>query len=305
MIVDLMILAIRLVTPIILASIGAMFCEKSGIMNLGIDGMMLAGAFVAMLGSYYFENAWFGVLLGILAGVAVGFIHAVITVEFGGNQTISGLGINLFVTGITGFLIRAIFNTTISPTVASVQRTDILAGIPVIGTKLAQISPITYITFLLIPVVWYVMGKTIFGLRVDAVGDDPKTIETAGVIPWNYRYLCILICGALAGLGGSYLSIGQMNRFSIDMTAGRGMIALVAVKMGKWKALGILGATLFFGVFDALQVQMQINNVLSLPTDIIQTIPYVCAFIMLVMVPNQNIAPKAMGTPYVKNKYKI
>lgn len=302
----LLVVAIRLVTPVMVASVGAMFCERSGITNLGLDGMLSIGAFAAMMGSLWTGSAVAGVLFGVAGGAVIGLLHAVITIEFGGNQTISGLGINIFVGGLTAFIVRGLFNgSSISASVASLPSTGILAGIPLVGGYLAQLSPLTYVAFLMVPLAWYAMERTSIGLRIKAAGDDPATLETVGVSPWRIRYLCVILCGALAGFGGAYLSIGHMNRFVVDMVAGRGMLALVAVKMGRWQPVGILLASLFFGFFDGLQLQLQVSQALPIPPELIQTIPYLLGFAALAVFSNADIAPKAMGIPYVKNKYKI
>lgn len=294
-----------MVTPVMVASTGALFCERSGIQNLGLDGMMLIGAFSAMMGSLATGNPWLGLVCGVAAGALVGLIHAVISIEFGGNQTISGLGINIFVGGLTAFVTKGLFSSSISAQVESIQTTNWLMGVPVLGKYLAQLSPLTYIAFLIVPVAWYMIEKMPFGLRIKAAGDDPTTLETSGANPWRIRYICVIICGALAGFGGAYLSIGQMNRFVCDMVAGRGMLALVAVKMGRWKPVGILAASLFFGFFDGVQLQLQVSQIFPIPPELIQTLPYLLGFLALAVFSDTNVVPLSIGVPFVKNKYKV
>ena len=295
---------IRLVTPVMIASVGVMFCERCGVQNLGIEGMISFGAFAAFITSYFTGNAWLGVLGGMAVGALIGLLHSVISVEFGGKQALSGLGINLLASGFTAYMIRTLFNSTISEQAESIQQTPVLENIPVIGGLLSQFSPLTYLGFILVPIAFILIEKTTFGLRVKAAGDRPVTLETAGVNLWNLRHLCVMLCGALGGLAGAYLSIGQMNRFVNGMVASYGMLALVAVKMGNWKPFAILFSSLLFGFCDALQLQLQISQTLPIPTEIIQMLPYAVGFAILAIFSNQSAAPTSIGVPYIKNKYR-
>ncbi len=297
---------IRLTIPIILMALGNMFCERAGIMNLGAEGMMIAGAFGAVAGSYLFGNAWMGVLLAILCSIAIAALHSLISVEFGGAQNISGLGLNMLAVGVTSFLSQAMFGSGISPQVASIQSSDFLKGIPFVGDFLSQFSPLAYICVIIIFVSWFVMSKTVVGMNIIAVGDDPKAAETAGINVWRLRHISVaLICGALAGLAGAYLSIGALSFFMEDMTNGKGMLAVIAVKMGKWNPKLIVIVALMFGFFDALQVQLQLNNPLNIAPELMQAIPYVAGIIALYLSSGSNVTPKSLRVPYVKNKYKF
>lgn len=296
---------LRLSVPVIITGLGNMFCEKVGVMNLGSEGMMISGAFGAAVASYYSGNAWVGVLVGIVCGMVVAGIHGLISVEFGGAQNISGLGLNALAAGLTSFFCRSIFGSGKSAVVSSIQSTKFLAGIPFIGDFLAQFSPIFYIMIVLFAICTYLMSKSVVGLRMTAVGDDPQTVETAGVNVWKLRHICVLVCGAFAGLAGAYLSVGQLNIFVEGMTMGKGMMAVIAVKMGRWNPKRIVLVALMFGFFDALQLQLQINNTLGMPTEIIQTIPFVVGIIALALDSNSVANPRAMRQPYLKNKYKF
>lgn len=296
---------IRLSVPVIITGLGNMFCEKVGVMNLGAEGMMIAGSFGAVLGAYLTGNAWLGVLCGIASGMVVAILHSIISVEFGGIQNISGLGLNMLAAGLTSFLCRALFGAGLSPTVASIQSTPILGNIPFIGGFLQQFSPITYIAVFLIFASWYLMSRTTMGLRMAAVGDDPQTVETAGINVWKMRHICVVVCGAFAGLAGAYLSIGQLNIFMEDMTMGKGMLAVIAVKMGRWEPKRIVLVALMFGFFDALQLQLQISGALGISPELIQTIPYVVGIVALAIDSVSDANPKALRVPYLKNKYKF
>lgn len=301
-----MVSLLRLSVPIILAAFGNMYCERAGIMNLGAEGMMIAGAFGAVLGAYYTGNPWLGVLCGILAGIIIAGLHSLMSVEYGGIQNISGLGLNTLAIGITAFFCQNIFGSGLSSSVPSIQTTEILAGIPLIGKFLRQFSPILYITIAVIFISWFVMKKTVLGTHIIAVGDDPKAAETAGIQVWKLRHLCVSVfCGGLVGLAGAYLSIGQLSFFMEDMTNGKGMLAVIAVKMGGWQPSRIVGVAMFFGLFDALQTQLQLNNVLGIAPELIQLLPYVAGLIALALTPNSDANPKALRQPYLKNKYKF
>lgn len=306
LITTMVISVLRLTVPIVLMALGNMFSERAGIMNLGAEGMMISSAFGAVAGAYFFGNPWLGVLTAILCSMLVAGIHSLISVEFGGIQNISGLGLNMLAVGMTSFFCRAIFNTGISPTVPSLQTSDFLKNVPLIGKVLVQFSPLAYLTLVIIAVCWFVMSKTVFGAHIVAVGDDPRTAETAGINVWRLRHFCVtVLCGALAGLAGAYLSIGQLSFFMEDMTNGKGMLAVIAVKMGRWSPKYIVAVALLFGFFDALQAQLQINNVLNIAPELIQTLPYVAGIVTMFFSSSSKETPRALRQPYVKNKYKI
>ncbi len=303
-IVFLMLLSVvRLSAPIFIAGIGNMYCERVGILNLGSEGMMLFGAFFAVLGSYYTGNPWIGVGCGLLAGLIIGALYGLLCSEFGGIHAIAGLGLNLFAGGITTFLCIAFFKSTISPSVPNLATSDLLAGIPIIGGFLSELSPIVYIGIVIASLSYAVIYKTPFGLRIIAVGDNPKVVETAGINVWKIKLTGAIICGVICGLAGSYMALGQLDRFVMNMISGKGMLAVIAVKMGKWNPIGIMGTALLLGLFDALQLQMQMGGV-PLPPEIIQIIPFVAGIIVLALQTSTDARPKALESIYLKNKYK-
>jgi len=283
-----------------------MFCERSGVMNLGAEGMMIAGAFGAVLGTYYFGNPWLGVLCGMLGSMVISSTHSLISVEFGGNQNISGLGLNTLAAGLASFFCRQLFGSGISASVDNLQRTAILAKVPVVGSFLSQFSPLAYICVLAVIVSSFVMRRTVLGTRIIAVGDDPVTAETAGINVWRLRHLCVcVLCGALAGLSGAYLSIGQLSFFQDNMTNGKGMLAVIAVKMGRWDPARIVLVAMMFGFFDALQTQMQLNNILNISPELIQMIPYIVGVAALMLSGESAAFPQSLRRPYLKNKYQF
>lgn len=295
---------IRLSVPIIIAGLGNMYCEKTGVMNLGAEGMMIAGAFGGVIGAYFSGSAWLGVLAGVLMGTVVGLLHSLICVEFGGIQNISGLGLNMLAAGITSFFCRTLFGNSLSPSVASLQASPALAKVPVIGHILMQFSPIAYLCILVIFLSWFLMKKMILGKHMTAAGDDPQTAITAGIQVWKIRHFGVITCGALVGLAGAYLSIGQLNIFMENMTNGKGMLAVIAVKMGRWEPKRIVAIALLFGLFDAVQIQLQFNNVLNLSPELIQTIPFILGLTALALDSASAANPTALTKPYLKSKYK-
>lgn len=304
-VITMLVSVIRLSVPVIITGLGNMFSEKAGIQNLGAEGMMISGAFGAAVISYFTGSAWLGVLGGIMFGAVIGFLHGLISVQFGGVQNISGLGLNMLAAGLTSFLCRSFFSSGYSPKVDAIQSTKLLEGIPVFGEVLSQFSPIVYIMVVLIFICWYIMKKTTLGLRITAVGDDPQTVETAGINVWRMRHICVVVCGCMAGLAGAYLAVGQLNIFVEGMTKGKGMLAVIAVKMGRWDPKRIVIVAVMFGFFDALQLQLQISNALGVPTEITQLIPYVVAIAALALDSTATTAPMALRVPYVKNKFKL
>jgi len=302
-IIAIIISILRLSVPVVITGLGNMFSVRAGIMNLGAEGMMITGAFCAVLGSYFTGNPWIGVICGVMGGMVIGLFHSLICVEFGGMQNISGLGLNMLAAGLTSFFCRSIYGTGFSPTVASIQKTGFLAKIPLIGNVLAQFSPIFYVLILLFLLCCFIVDKTVVGLRMNSVGFNPQMVETAGIDVWKLKHISVLVCGSLAGLAGAYLSIGQLNIFMEGMTMGKGMLAVIAVQMGRQQPQRILIIALIFGLCDALQLQLQINNV-GIAPELIQTIPYIAGITALAMDSSAGIAPRMMQ-PYLKNKYKF
>jgi simple sugar transport system permease protein len=295
---------LRLSVPVIITGLGNMYSVRAGIMNLSAEGMMISGAFFAVLGTWLTGNPWIGVLSGILGGVVVAAVHTGICVEFGGNQNVSGLGLNTLMAGVTSFFCRSLFGSAFSPMVASIQTTGFLSGIPFLGGFLSQFSPIFYIMILILAGCWFVVEKTVIGLRMNAVGFNPQMVETAGVNVWRLKHASVLICGALVGLAGAYLSIGQLNNFMEGMTMGKGMLAVIAVQMGRQQPLRIVAFALGFSFFDAVQIQLQINSI-GIPAQLIQTIPYVVGIATLAISSTSKAVAPRLLMPYLKNKYKI
>jgi simple sugar transport system permease protein len=234
---------LRLSTPLLLAALGGLYSERSGVINIALEGMMLAGAFTGAAVTYKTGSPWVGLLAGIVAGVVIAWIYALFTIKYKADQVVSGTAINILMVGLPGFLSGAFFLSTGStPQIPKEQ--------------LIPYSPIV-IAFVMVPVTWYVLFKTPFGLRLRAVGENPSAADAAGVSVGRIRYAGVLISGALAAIGGAYLSIGQSSLFTRNMTAGRGFIALAALIFGKWRPVQTMLACLLFGFTEALTIQIQ------------------------------------------------
>ncbi len=286
LIVSLLFSAIRLTTPMLLAALGGLYSERSGVINIALEGLMLAGAFTAATITHYTGNPWVGLAAAILAGALVALVHGVACIQFKADQVVSGTAINILFLGIPALLSGAFFESTgATPQLPKGQ--------------LIPMAPIV-LAFALVPVTWYVLYRTPFGLRLRAVGENPEAADTAGVDVSRVRYFGVILSGALAAIGGAYLSIGQSSLFARNMSAGRGFIALAALIFGKWRPVQTMLACLLFGFAEALSIQMQ--GVSQIPVQFIQLIPYVLTIVVLAGFIGHSQAPRALGLPYQKKR---
>ena len=291
---NMLMITLRMAVPLVIASIGSVLCERSGIINLGIEGMMLIGAFGAVVGAHFTGIAWLGVVTGIIAGGLFGLIHAVLCIKFRTNQSVSGVGINIFASGLTIVLCRAIWESDgSSGSVAQGSNVTVpgLSQIPVIGQFFEKQSPFLYITAVIVFVSWYVLYKTNIGLRLRTIGDHPKAAATAGVNVTKYRYICVILCGMLCGLAGAYLSVDQSNLFVKEMVAGRGFMALAATIFGGWNPAGSLLASLLFAFAQGIRITVD----LALPQRILQMVPYLLTLVVLIVFRRRAQGPQAAG----------
>lgn len=296
---------IRLTTPLLLAALGGMFSERAGVINIALEGLMLAGAFTAAAVTATTGSVFIGVLVGVVAGVALAAVHAVACIQFKADQVVSGTAINILMLGLPQLLSGAFFLSTGST--PQIPKENLLPTLNTfLGTQALDISLASIVAFALVPVSWYVLFRTPFGLRLRAVGENPAAADAAGVGVNQMRYTAVLISGALAALGGAYLSIGQSSLFTRNMTAGRGFIALAALIFGKWKPVPTMLACLLFGFTEALTNQIQgapwakLPSGEDIPTQFIQIIPYVLTIIVLAGFIGHSRAPRALGQPYEK-----
>jgi len=291
---------IRMATPIALAAIGGIFSERVGIVNIGLEGMMLMGAFSGVAVSFYTRNPWLGVLASIVIGGLLGLVHAILTITFKGDQIVSGTGINIFALGFTAYMSQIIWGSRgASDIVPSLTVIDIplLKDIPIIGDILGSHTPLVYVMMLLVVFSQILFFKTPLGLRLRAVGEHPAAADTAGISVTKMKYIGVIISGILAGLAGVFLSLGQLSLFTWGMTGGRGFIALAAMIFGGWMPLGALGASLLFGFADALQMRLQSLSIL--PSQIILMLPYIITVIILAGVVRKT-KPPSDYKPYDK-----
>jgi simple sugar transport system permease protein len=291
---------LRMATPIAYGALGGIFSERAGIVNIGLEGMMLTGAFTGVTVSYFIGNPWLGVLAAILVGGLLGLLHGVITVKFAGNQVVSGTGINIFALGFTAYMSQTIWGSRgASDTVQGLPYVSIpiLKDVPYVGEVIGTHTPLVYLLLIVVLVSFIVIFKTPFGLRIRAVGERPEAADTAGIDVYRTKYICLIISGMLAGLGGAFLSLGQLNLFTLGMTGGRGFIALAAMIFGKWMPFGAFGASVMFGFADALQMRLQALGLL--PPQIILMIPYVLTVVVLAGVIGRAVPPSDYK-PYVK-----
>jgi len=291
---------IRLATPLILAALGGMFSERSGVINIALEGKMLAGAFTAAAVTYAADaklgmgnaSPWIGLLAAIFAGLLIAWIYAVACIRFKADQVVSGAAINILMFGMPGFLSGAFFLS--SGSTPQLPKEHLIPWTPIV------------IAFAMVAVSWYVMYRTPFGLRLRSVGEKPEAADAAGVSVNRIRYSGVLIAGVLAGIGGAYLSIGQSSLFTRNMTAGRGFIALAALIFGKWRPIQTMLACLLFGFTEAISIQMQgavkLPSGEDIPVQFIQMVPYVLTIIVLAGFIGSSRPPKALGIPYQKEK---
>lgn len=277
---------VRLATPLLLAALGGLWSERSGVINIGLEGMLLAGAFTAAVVTHFVHNPWLGLAAAVLAGMLTALIHAFACITCKADQVVSGTAINILFLGLPALLSGALFESTgATPQIPKDQ--------------LLPVAPIV-LAFALVPVTWYVLNRTRFGLRLRAVGENPEAADTAGIRVDRVRYTGVILSGALAAIGGAYLSIGQSSLFTRNMSAGRGFIALAALIFGKWRPVQTMLACLLFGLAEAVTIQMQ--GVTPIPVEFIQIIPYVLTIVVLAGFIGLSRPPRALGLPYEKKR---
>jgi simple sugar transport system permease protein len=297
---------LRLSTPLILAALGGLFSERGGVINIALEGIMLAGAFTAAAITALVHNPWLGLAAAAAAGLFVALIHAVASIGFKANQVVVGTAINIMFLGVPALVSGALFDSTGSTPQLKREFTlpdwniPLIDRIPVLGELLSGHKPLVYFAIAMVPISYYMLFKTRFGLRLRAVGENPEAADTAGISVSTMRYSGVLISGLLAGLGGAYLSIGQNSLFTRNMTAGRGFIALAALIFGKWHPVGAFLACLLFGLADATAIRMQ--GVVQVPVEFIQIIPYVLTLVVLAGFIGRATPPRAIGVPYMKEE---
>ena len=289
---------LRVATPLVLCAMGGLFSEKSGIIDVGLEGKMLMAAFFAAATASLTGSAWAGVVAAIVAAEALALLHGFACITHRGNQVVSGIALNILAAGLTVVLGTAWFarGGQTPPLNDGERLTPIF--FPVAGDNV-----LVYGALLAVPFTWWLIARTRFGLRLRAVGEMPLAVDAAGVSVAWLRYRAVLLCGLFAGLAGAYLSIAQNAGFSRDMTAGQGFIALAAIIFGKWRPFPAFGACLVFGLLDAVAIRLQgvkVPGIGEVPVQLIQAMPYLLTLFLLAGFIGNAVAPKAAGVPYEK-----
>ncbi|MGE5559735.1 MAG: ABC transporter permease [Chloroflexota bacterium] len=289
--------AIRMTIPILLAALGTTFSERSGVVNIGIEGMMIAGTFWGAVGAYK-GGPLLGFLLAVIAAMVFAAIHAVVTIRFKVDQVISGTAINILAAGLSRFFSIMIFHmATTSPQVKAFPTISIplLKDIPGLGLMFRDLSPVILVAFALVPAAAYVLNRTVFGLRLRSVGENPLAADTLGINVNLMRYAGVIISGALAGLAGAFLAIEHTGVYLEGQTGGRGFIAMAAMIFGGWTPTGALAASLLFGLAQAVTLRVRIPGI---PYQFIQMLPYLLTIAVLAGFVRKAVGPTASGVPY-------
>ncbi len=292
--------AVLLATPLILAALGELVSQKSGMINVGLEGYMLMGAMGAYLGSLLTGNPWLGVLLSIIAGLLTSLIMAYLTISLASDQIVCGIGINVLAWGFTSYFVRLMGFHGSAIGFEPIE-IPLISQIPLLGPIISQQTVLTYLMILLVIVFAIILFRTSFGLRIKAIGEDPLVGESLGINVKRYRYLCVLLCGAMAGLGGSFYTLVWLNEFWEGITAGRGFIALASVIASGWNPYLIVGVCLLFAGVDGLALRLDIIAPwLQVPYPFFRMLPYILTIVVLVA-SRRITVPRALGVPYKRS----
>ncbi len=300
--VDFATATVRLSVALIFASIGELFAERSGVVNIGLEGMMLIGAFMGVVGSFLGGSAWWGLPMAILGGALAALLLAYVSITLAGDQIVCGVALNIAILGLTTFLSRTLWGVGKSPEVAQFKAIHIagLSDLPVIGELFFRYSPLTYIAFLCLPLTAWVLLRTRWGLSISAVGEHPRAADSVGISVFRTRYLTVILSGMFAALGGAYLSIGHLNTFVEGMTGGRGFIALAIVIVAKWFPYRTVVIVLCFGAAEALSFRLEAIGV-PIPSQIFRMFPYVFVLLFYAGLVGKTRPPAAITLPYLKD----
>ena len=309
---------IRLSVPLILTCLAGLWSERSGVVDIGLEGKILTGAFAGACGAYYSGSAWFGLLAGVVATIVVSLVHGYASIDQRANQIVSGTAINMVTDGLTALIGNAIWSQGgRTPQIDDsalfkeirLPLVDQIAPVPILGPiykhLISNHDVLTYAAFAMVPITYWALYSTRFGLRLRAVGENPAAVDTAGISVRGLRYTAVIICGVLGGMAGVYLSVAQAGYFQPHMSAGKGFIALAALVFAKWRPWPALLTCLLFGLLDATATRLQgveIPGLGPVPVQAIQSLPYVLTVVLLAGFIGKAIPPKASGIPYVKER---
>ncbi len=293
--------AVRLAVPLMYGGLGETIAEKSGILNIGMEGVMLSGAFFSFAGAWYFGGIPAGLLCGILGGIAVSAVHGFLSIELAQDQSVSGLSLNMVMLGVTSFLYKLMSagQSHQSVPMLSTIELPVLSRIPLIGSAFFNCDVLTYALYGFVLLTWFFYKKTNLGLSFAAVGEHPMAAESAGISVRKYRWAALIVNGALGGIGGASLVLSQLGVFTENMISGRGYIALATVILGRYTPIGMFGAALLFGAANALQIRLQTMGIGVSPY-ILGMLPYLITLVAMLGSIGKNVRPEALSKPYVK-----
>jgi len=296
---------VRISTPLLFATLGELISERSGVLNLGIEGIMLLGAMVGFTAAYFSGNLWIGVLAALLTGALAGLLMSFLAVVLGVSQHVSGIGLTLLATGLSFYLYRLIFGQPASPpNIVPFQPLPIpgLSDIPLIGPVLFNQTPLTYVALLAVPAIAFLLYRTPWGLDLRTVGENPRAADAGGVSVWSMRTQALVIGGALMAVGGAYLTISQFNAFTFGVISGRGWVAIALVVFGLWSPWRCAAGALLFAALEALQLRLQATNVFHVPYQLFLMLPFVMTILAMALVSRNARAPAALLVPFRKEE---
>jgi general nucleoside transport system permease protein len=297
--------SLRIATPLIFGVLGALICERAGVLNLGIEGIFVVGAMSGWMAVWLGAGLWGGVMVAAVAGGCFGLLHAILTVPLGLSQHVSGLGITLFATSVSYFSYRtALPNVSSPPRIEPFQPLDlpILSDLPFLGTVLFQQTALTWLALLLVALVWYVMNRTALGVAIQAVGDNPDSVDAQGLSVYALRMGAIVAGSSLMAMGGAFLTMSAFDAFFFGMVNGRGWVCIALVIFASWRPGKALFGALLFGAFDALQVRLQTEMGALVPGQVFLMAPYILSIIALVIAARSADYPRALLTPWFKGQ---
>ncbi len=295
--VGLLAATLRVATPLIYGTMGELFCERAGILNLGIEGTMFFGSFVGFAVAYATGSLWLGLLAAIAAGVLAGLLMGLLTVSLGVNQHVSGLGLTLLLTGLSLFAFRLVFGTNrVQPSIPPFPQIAVFGSLPVLGPIFNQYL-LTYAAIGLVPVVWWLIYRTSFGLKIRSAGENPEATDAAGVSVFRVRYLALGIGGGLMAAGGAFLSLAQLGSFIFGIINGRGWVCIALIIFANWIPLRVLLGALLFGGVQALQLRLQASGA-KVPYELFLALPYLVTIAALALAGRNASAPAALLKPY-------
>lgn len=296
---------LRIATPLILASLGEMFAERAGVLNLGIEGIMLLSAMTGFSTAYFTGSLWLGLLAAMATGAAMGLLMGVLTVSLGLSQHVSGIGVTMLCTGFAFFFYRLIFGQPgTPPSITAFQPVAIplLADIPLIGPVLFNQFALVYLALIAVPVAAFVLYRTPWGLALRAVGENPRAADSAGIPVAATRYQALMLSGALMGMAGAFLTMAQFNAFTFGVISGRGWVCIALVVFGQWSPWKCALGALVFALIDTLQLRLQASNVIDVPYQVFLMLPFVLTIVAMALVSRNARAPAALLTPFRKEE---